>query len=130
MLMLQIPVEGMGSTTRQEEYMFIRGIGVDIPHPFTEGSRKDSDTHQVRLPKDWPAYAAQLQKSLDDNGEIEISVGSTGAHGSIAIAIGHMEVVESARVALDNRDALGFIVGLSTLRQLRAALDAAIAAAE
>ena len=110
--------------------MFIRGIGVDIPHPYNEGKRKEADAHQVRLPKDWQAYGEQLQKSLDDNGEIEISVGSTAAHGSIAIAIGHMNVVESAGRALDNRDAFGFIVGLSTLRQLRAALDAAIASAE
>jgi hypothetical protein len=110
--------------------VFIRGIAVDIPHPHNDGKRRDADAHQVRLPNDWQAYGEQLQRSLDDNGEIEISFGSTAAQGSIAIAIGHEDVVESAGKALDNREAFGFIVGLSTLRQLRAALDAAIATAE
>jgi hypothetical protein len=110
--------------------VFIRGIGVDIPHPYTEGNRKDPDAHQVRLPKDWQAYAEQLQGSLDESEEIEISISSTATRGSVAIAIGHKEVVEFASNALDKRDAFGFIVGLSTLRELRAALDVAIASAE
>jgi hypothetical protein len=110
--------------------VFLRAITVDIPHPYDEGKQRDSDARQVRLPRDWQAYGEQLQKSLDDEGEIEISIGSTAVHGSIAIAIGCDEVVESVGKALDNREAFGFIVGLSTLRQLRAALEAAIAAAE
>jgi hypothetical protein len=110
--------------------VFIKGLSVSIPHPYNDGAQQDSDAHQVRLPKDWQAYAKQLKTSLDENGEVQIFLSSTAAHGSIAIAIGHMDVVESASNALDNRDVLGFIIGSSTLRSLRAALDAAIAATE
>jgi hypothetical protein len=110
--------------------VFIRGISVEVPHPYIDAERKDVDAHQVRIPRDWQAYGEQLQKSLDESGGIEISISTTASRGSVAIAIGHMEVVEHTTKALDKRDAFGFIVGLSTLRQLRAAFDAAIASAE
>ena len=71
-----------------------------------------------------------MRASLEDDQRIQISLGSAAAPGTIVIAIGSMEVVESVSSVQENQDAFCFVVGLSTLRQLRGALDAAIAASE
>jgi len=109
--------------------MFIRGIAVDIPHPYHEGTR-DIDDHQVVPPRDWQEYGRQVQASLANDQRIQISLGSTAAPDTMVIAIGSMDAVESVAAVQENQDALCFVVGVSTLRKLRGALDAAIAATE
>lgn len=107
--------------------MFIRGIAVDVPHPHHDGTR-DVDDHQVIPPRDWEEYGKQVEASLENDQRIQISLGSTAASGTIVIAIGSMEVVESVAAVQERGNALCFVVGLSTLQQLRGALDAAISA--
>lgn len=71
----------------------------------------------------------QSHKSLDDNGEIESSFdwrSRKHRHSQYA----RSKLIASVAKALDDREVFGFIVGFSTLWQLRAALDVAIATAE
>ncbi len=110
--------------------MYISSVSVDISHPLDVGDDIDDAAHQVRLPKNWKAYVKQVERSLQERGGLTIAIGSTAAPWSIAIAIGHPTSVESPSSALDERKVFGFVVGLSTLRSLRAAIDAAIAAVE
>ena len=111
--------------------MFIRGIGVDFPHHRREnGVSLDESTQQVRFPKDRADWLGSLETSLSEHGLVRLGIGSTGSPKTVALVIGHPDKIEFPCATLDDRTALGFIVTLPTLRQLRGAIDAAIASLE
>jgi tetrahydromethanopterin S-methyltransferase subunit G len=107
--------------------MEITCIGVDIPHPTGDG-HIDSDAPQILFPDDWSNWGDRLKQSIREWGEIRIAVGTTAGR-DIAIVIGHATINSVAGATADKR-VFGFIVDSSTLKQLRKALDAAIAATE
>jgi len=102
--------------------VFIRGITVGIAHTISEGNFIDIDAHQVRTPRDWRTYGEQIERALHQNGELEIR--------SVSIAIGPVEIIEPTGEPGHNWNGFAFVVGLSTLRQLSAALEVAIASVE
>ena len=110
--------------------MFIRGITVGIAHTISEGNFIDIDAHQVRTPRDWRTYGEQIERALHQNGELEIYISSTAAVRSVSIAIGPVEIIEPTGEPGHNWNGFAFVVGLSTLRQLSAALEVAIASVE
>jgi hypothetical protein len=111
--------------------MFIRGIGVDFPHHKNESRVSvDDGSQQVCFPKDPAAWLSSLEQCLSDHGLVTWALGSTSSPNTVALVIGHPDKIESPSRALDDRTALGFIVTLPTLRQMRGAIDAAIASLE
>jgi hypothetical protein len=109
--------------------MFIRGIGVELYHVST-GVPGESDKAQVCLPRDPGVWSAVLQQAIEDHGYLQISIATTFARGAVAFAVGQPEDVEDPLGALQRGSAFGFIANLATLRQLRGAIDAAIAAVD
>lgn len=107
--------------------MFISCIGVDIKHPSDDESI-DADAQQVLFPNEWLVWGAALEKSIKDWGEIRMAIGTT-AGPNTAIIFGHCDT-DDVTSAIAYGQVFGFIVDPSTLKQLRKALDAAIAATE
>ena len=129
--LLRIPPGGYGFYNPLGAEMFIRGIGVDFPHHRNEdGVSPDENRQQVCFPKDLAAWRSSLEASLSDHGHVRWGLGSTGSPNTVALVIGHPDKIELPCAALDDRTALGFIVTLPTLRQMRGAIDAAIASLE
>lgn len=111
--------------------MFISGIGVDFPHHRNKDEVSlDEDKQQVCFPKDLAAWQSSLEASLSDHGVVRWGVGSTGSPKTVALVIGHPDRIQCPSRALDDGTALGFLVTLATLRQIRGAIDAAIASLE
>lgn len=110
--------------------MLISGISVGVPHSHTADAARalSDDDHQVCFPADLTEWMADSQKGISDHGNLWISISSTGSPDAIAVAIGRPETVQDPQSAFAGGKAFGFIVGLATLRQLRGAIDAAIAA--
>src|SRR5689334_5077820 len=107
--------------------MFIRGIGVEIPHPGDADNPVRNDQFRVCLPVDLSAWETSVRRAFDDHGHIHVTLSTVDFPGAIGIAIGHPDLLmESPSRSLAEGTCFGFVVGLSTLRQLRGAFDAAI----
>jgi len=118
--------------------MHIHAITVDVGHPRNEikGVRSEPTINKpyVCIPEDWSAWSGSIEKSLALSGLIEMRFGSM-IGDTIAIAFCPddptcTEEDADAASVLEDRRAFGFVVKLSTLRQMRGAIDAAIAALE
>jgi len=111
--------------------MFIRGIGVEIPHSGDSYSPVPNNQPRVCFPVDFKAWEATVRQAFDDHGHIHLTVASVDFPGAVGIAIGHPDLLmESPSRSLAEGECFGFVVELSTLRQLRGAIDAAIASLE
>jgi hypothetical protein len=110
-------------------------IAVDLNHPVNEvaGVKQDvsPDEPQVCFPADWEAWKDSLDESVRMNSLIQIKFSLTANSQTVAIAICEDGTEDDAfDLLMEGRRAFGFIVNVSTLRQLRGAIDAAIASME
>ena len=86
---------------------------------------------EVFLPTDPQGWREILRQSIEDESGLQFAVStSLGEQKMAAVIIGHSEDAKDPISALEQGSAFGFIAPLATLRQLRGAIDAAIAAVE
>jgi hypothetical protein len=114
--------------------MWISGISVEIKHPaetIGEEVKGGSDVPQAFFPNDWQKWAEQLNDSVRNYRKFYMEFSSTSMPEVIAIAFRHTEGKdgESGFQSLQEGEAFGFIVDMETLKELHAAVGAAIAAA-